>query len=73
MDELKYYRFKTLKVINANKPDSEGRRRAQRLAIDGEDMIFEKFVKFETLHNELEIIVDYDKYMRDFKHFNQSI
>ena len=73
LDEMKYFRFKNLKVINANKPNDKGEKALKRLACDGEDLVFRNFAKFETLHNELEIIVDYDKFMKEFKHFNATL
>ena len=35
----------------------------QRLQIDGEDLTYKEFVKFETLHNALEVMVDFDHMM----------
>lgn len=43
-----------------------------RFACDGEDLLFTDYVKFETLYNELEVILDYDYMMKDFKHFTDN-
>ena len=39
--------------------------------MDGEDLFFNEYIKFETLYNELEVILDYDFMMKDLKHFNE--
>jgi diacylglycerol kinase family enzyme len=50
------YRCKKLKLINK-------KTNQQDVAIDGEDLVFDKFVIYEQLKQELEIIVDFQYMM----------
>ncbi len=60
-----------------NEPVSKKKGQApdkQRLpfALDGEDLSFLDFVKFETVANGIDILVDYDYMMKEEKHFIQK-
>jgi hypothetical protein len=35
-------------------------------------MFYSDFVKFESLHRELEIVIDYDSYMKEQKWFESN-
>ncbi|CDW74738.1 transcriptional regulator [Stylonychia lemnae] len=74
---MEFYRAKNIKVINMmplEKPKNKNDNRPpmkqlQLYAIDGEVFHFRDFVKYETLHNEIEVIVDFDYLMNDKKQF----
>lgn len=40
--------------------DAQGKVVPKDINIDGEDFVFENFVKYSVLHNEIDIIVDLD-------------
>eukprot|EP00347_Sterkiella_histriomuscorum_P012216 403369450 len=74
-DAMGFYRGKTIRVENKNPPikkkgqEGPGIKEIQRYSVDGEDLLFREFVKYETLAGELEVIVDFDYLMQDKKHF----
>lgn len=51
------HRFKTLKISNKLQ-------RSMDINIDGEELIFEKFVKFEMVPGSLGLLVDFEKMVR---------
>lgn len=69
-EDMDFFRAKTLRVEQKNplKP-GQNERPISRYAIDGEDLSWRNFVKFETLYNELEVLVDFDYMMSQQKHF----
>ena len=64
-DNIRIFRGKNIKVVNTNPVNKNGAKDAQIYAIDGEDLLFREFVKYETLPGWLEVIVDYDFLMQD--------
>ena len=69
--DFEFYRGKNLRIENKNpiKDKKSEVRALQRYAIDGEDLTWRNFVKYETLYNELEVLVNYDHMMSSQKHF----
>lgn len=69
-DDVTFVRGKNIRVENVNPINSKtGQKDIQRYGIDGEDLFFREFVKYETLPGELEVIMNYDFYVEQFKSF----
>ena len=49
-----------------NKETGKEEKMPQDVNIDGEDLLFTNYIKYECLHEELEIIVDFERMVTKF-------
>ena len=54
-----------VKTMIQNKFEGRIKKKGQNFHIDGEDLVYDDFVKFECIQGAIEIIVDYDFIMKD--------
>ena len=56
---FEYYRFSNMRITNENK-DEKGQPTTEFVDVDGEPHKYSKFMKIDTLKQEVELIVDFD-------------
>ena len=60
-DDTKFFRGRNFRFENKNAVDNRTEsRRLQRVNVDGEDLLFKDFVKFEVIPGGIDFIVDFD-------------